>query len=65
MFRTISMLVRRTGAIRFMHIEPATRHGSSCSRYSRLCEHDGATADDRRALAALVDQLPEAMSTAA
>jgi DNA-binding winged helix-turn-helix (wHTH) protein len=30
-----------------------------------LCEHHGATAEDRRALAALVDQLPEAMNTTA
>ena len=30
-----------------------------------LCEHDSATAKDRRALAALVDQLPEANDTAA
>jgi len=30
-----------------------------------LCEHDGATTEDRRALAALVDQLPEATSTTA
>jgi hypothetical protein len=30
-----------------------------------LCEHDGATAEDRQALAALVDQLPEAMHTTA
>jgi hypothetical protein len=30
-----------------------------------LCEHDGATAEDRCALAALVDQLPEAMNTTA
>jgi hypothetical protein len=28
-----------------------------------VCEHDGATAEDRRALAALVDQLPEAIET--
>ena len=30
-----------------------------------LCEHDGATAEDRHALAALVDQLPEANDTTA
>ena len=30
-----------------------------------LCERDGATAEDRRALAALVDELPEAISTTA
>jgi DNA-binding winged helix-turn-helix (wHTH) protein len=30
-----------------------------------LCEPDGATTEDRRALAALVDQLPEAMNTTA
>lgn len=30
-----------------------------------LCERDGATAEDRRALAALVDQLPEAIDTTA
>ena len=30
-----------------------------------LCDHDSATAEDRRALAALVDQLPEAIDTAA
>ena len=30
-----------------------------------LCDHDGATAKDRRALAALVDQLPEALDTPA
>jgi DNA-binding winged helix-turn-helix (wHTH) protein len=30
-----------------------------------LCEHDGATTEDRHALAALVDQLPEAMNTTA
>jgi DNA-binding winged helix-turn-helix (wHTH) protein len=30
-----------------------------------LCEHDGATAADRHALAALVDQLPEAIDTTA
>ena len=30
-----------------------------------LCERDGATAEDRRALATLVDQLPEASDTAA
>jgi hypothetical protein len=30
-----------------------------------LCEHDGATAEDRHALAALVDQLPGAMNTPA
>ncbi len=30
-----------------------------------LCEHDGATAEDRQALAALVDQLPEAIDTTA
>jgi tetratricopeptide (TPR) repeat protein len=30
-----------------------------------LCEHDGATAEDRHALAALVDRLPEAGDTAA
>ncbi|HEY9183009.1 MAG TPA: transcriptional regulator, partial [Gammaproteobacteria bacterium] len=30
-----------------------------------LCEHDGATTEDRRALAALVDRLPEATNTAA
>jgi ATP/maltotriose-dependent transcriptional regulator MalT len=28
-----------------------------------VCEHEGATAEDRRALAALVDQLPEANDT--
>jgi hypothetical protein len=30
-----------------------------------LCEHGGARAEDRHALAALVDQLPEAGDTAA
>jgi hypothetical protein len=30
-----------------------------------LCEHHSATAKDRRALAALIDQLPEARGTAA
>ncbi len=30
-----------------------------------LCEYDGATAEDRQALAALVDQLPEAIDTTA
>jgi hypothetical protein len=30
-----------------------------------LCEHGGANAQDRRALAALVDQLPEAIDTTA
>jgi DNA-binding winged helix-turn-helix (wHTH) protein/tetratricopeptide (TPR) repeat protein len=30
-----------------------------------LCEYDGATAEDRQALAALVDQLPEAINTTA
>jgi hypothetical protein len=30
-----------------------------------LCEHDGVTTEDRHALAALVDQLPEAMNTTA
>jgi len=30
-----------------------------------LCEHGGATAEDRHALAALVDRLPEAGDTAA
>jgi DNA-binding winged helix-turn-helix (wHTH) protein len=30
-----------------------------------LCEHDGTTAKDRQALAALVDQLPEAVDTTA
>jgi len=30
-----------------------------------LCEHDGATAEDRQALVALVDQLPEAIDTTA
>jgi DNA-binding winged helix-turn-helix (wHTH) protein len=30
-----------------------------------LCEHDGATTEDRHALAALVDQLPEATNTTA
>ena len=30
-----------------------------------LCERDGATAEDRRALAALVDELPEAIDTTA
>jgi ATP/maltotriose-dependent transcriptional regulator MalT len=32
---------------------------------NELCEHDGATPEDRRALAALVDELPEANDTAA
>jgi hypothetical protein len=30
-----------------------------------LCEHHGAKAEDRHALAALVDQLPEASNTTA
>jgi hypothetical protein len=30
-----------------------------------LCDYDGATADDRQALAALVDGLPEATHTTA
>jgi hypothetical protein len=30
-----------------------------------LCERDEATAEDRQALAALVDQLPEAIDTTA
>ena len=32
---------------------------------SELCEQDDATAEDRQALAALVDQLPEASDTKA
>ena len=33
--------------------------------FVELCEHGGATAEDRQALAALVDRLPEAIDTAA
>jgi tetratricopeptide (TPR) repeat protein len=32
---------------------------------NELCDHDGATPEDRRALAALVDELPEANDTTA